>query len=434
METILRCLILSLMSATSCQLFFETVVPRRKNWGKCPWLAYTVIPAFTAGGMFIALTPIPPYILQPVRLILVTAVLAQIYFQMHFAKNIFLSVLYCVIYWSISTAVMTAFHFFADFKAMDEPLRQTIENLTEAVVLLLMMVFHYRYKNRIRRLEALHGNTLRFLPFLYLILLTAFNMLSPEETTANKYAALATVSSFAALGIFLFYLTMRMLEKEAALHRLQLSTERARSQMDMFHAMQQHYDQQRHFLHDYKNQLNCIQGLIECGQTAEASAYIARMTGTIRTAFGDINTNHTTVNIILNQKYQTARDRGITMTFVINDLSGLTMPEEDLVTLLTNLLDNAIEACEQINRENPAAGTVIRFKMILEENQLILSVRNPVLHPVPIRDNTVPTSKADPAHHGIGLSNVDLVVRRYNGTHVLKCEDGWFSFSAIFPS
>ena len=75
--------------------------------------------------------------------------------------------------------------------------------------------------------------------------------------------------------------------------------------------MQRHYDQQRHFLHDYKNQLNCIQGLIDCGQITEASAYIARMTGSMRTQFGDINTNHAVVNIILNQKYQTAASLGL---------------------------------------------------------------------------------------------------------------------------
>lgn len=432
METILRCLILSLMSAASCQLFFEAIVPCR-SWGKCHWLTHTAIPAFTTGSMFIALTPIPPYILQPVRLILVTAVIAQIYFQMSFTRNLILSVLYCVIYWSISTAVITAFYFFVDFRAVDEPLWQSVENLTEAVILLLMMLFHYRYKSRLRSLNDYHGTKLRLLPLLYLIILVAFNMLSPEETTANKFATLATVSSFAALGIVLFYFTMRMLEKEAALHRLQLGAERARSQIDMFHTMQRHYDQQRHFLHDYKNQLNCIQGLIDCGQITEASAYIARMTGSMRTQFGDINTNHAVVNIILNQKYQTARSLGLAMTFVINDLSGLTMLEEDLVTLLTNLLDNAIEACEESAGKDPAVSTVIQFKMILEDSQLVLAVRNPVIQPVPIRGSTISTSKKDPAHHGIGLSNVDLVVRKYGGTSSLKCEDGWFSFSALFP-
>ncbi|MDE5825346.1 MAG: ATP-binding protein, partial [Lachnospiraceae bacterium] len=146
-----------------------------------------------------------------------------------------------------------------------------------------------------------------------------------------------------------------------------------------------------------------------------------------------INTNHTVVNIILNQKYQAARDKNITMTFVINDLSGLTMPEEDLVTLLTNLLDNAIEACEKIDEKNTAIDKTIQFKMVVEESQLILSVRNPVNEPVQIKNNMVVTSKKDSIYHGIGLSNIDTVVKKYHGTSVLKCKDGWFSFAAILP-
>ncbi|MDE6939865.1 MAG: ATP-binding protein, partial [Lachnospiraceae bacterium] len=94
----------------------------------------------------------------------------------------------------------------------------------------------------------------------------------------------------------------------------------------------------------------------------------------------------------------------------------------DLVTLLTNLLDNAIEACERSLGKDPAASTVIQFKMIIEESQLVLAIRNPVIQPVLIRGSTISTSKKDRAHHGIGLSNVDLVVRKYGGTSSLKCE------------
>lgn len=101
------------------------------------------------------------------------------------------------------------------------------------------------------------------------------------------------------------------------------------------------------------------------------------------------------------------------------------MPEEDLVTLLTNPLDNAIEACEKI------INKTIQFKMVIEDDQLVLSVRNPVSSPVLIKSNTIVTSKKDSVYHGIGLSNVDAVVRKYHGTSVLKCEDGWFTFAAI---
>ena len=104
------------------------------------------------------------------------------------------------------------------------------------------------------------------------------------------------------------------------------------------------------------------------------------------------------------------------------------MSEEDLVTLLVNLLDNAIEACGKL-----AEGRIIQLKMALEEGELLLSVRNPVTEPVKIDGKTVESTKKNRFGHGIGLVNVDSVIQKNHGTSVLKCEGGWFSFSAMIP-
>jgi len=390
---------------------------------------YTTIPAFAAGFLAISFAKVPPFILRPIRIILVTAVIAQIYFQIRTVKNLILSVLFCGIYWGISTAVFSIFSLYPDFSY--ETTRELLENLTEVFHLSFMIAFHYQYKNRIRNLTKPHWEKIGILPLLFLITVVAINMISGSLTVSDNYARFTTISGVAILALFLFYYAMRTLEKEEALQKLQLRAEHAHNQMAMYHTMQNHYEQQRRSLHDYKNQLNCIQGLLDNGKIDEASAYISRITGNLKTQFGDINTNHTIVNIILNQKYQTACNKNIAMTFIMNDLSELTMPEEDLVTLLTNLLDNAIEACEKLDPNNMSIAKIIQFKMVWENEQIVLSVRNPVCKPVRIANNTIVTSKKDSARHGIGLSNVDFVIKKYGGTSVITCENGWFSFSAI---
>ncbi|MDE7185228.1 MAG: GHKL domain-containing protein [Lachnospiraceae bacterium] len=427
MVYLLRCLVLSFITSVSCQLFYETIVPRRQ-WSR-QWTEHTILPAFTAVFLLISVTWIPPFILRPVRIILMTALIAQIYFQMNIVKNLILSVTFCGIYWSISTAVWSVLSLYMDFTM--EASRHFLENLTEVILLGLIMAFHSRCKSRFHRLLEIHHKITLIIPFLYLITMIALSMMTANPTVTDSYARLTVVSGFAVLSILLFYITMRILEKEETLQKLRLRTEHTQKQMAVYQTMQKHYEQQRSFVHDYKNQLNCIQGLLNCGRISEASDYITRITGTLREQFGDINTNHTIVNILLNQKYQTACEKAVTMTFAINDLSKLVMPEEDLVTLLANLLDNAIEACEKLDPENTALSRNIRFKMVLEEGQLILSVRNPVITPVPIKNNMIVTSKKDSIHHGIGLSNVDAIIKKYNGTSVLACDNRCFSFSAL---
>ncbi|MDE5598808.1 MAG: GHKL domain-containing protein, partial [Lachnospiraceae bacterium] len=256
----------------------------------------------------------------------------------------------------------------------------------------------------------------------------AVAMMPLTYNAADYYARLTTAAGFAVVYILGFYHMVSLLEKESQMQKLRLLHEQTQNQMELYHSMKKRYEQQRRFSHDYKNQLNCIQGMIESGQTKEALEYISGLTGNFRQNELCVNTSHAVVNIMLNQKYQEASDRGIVMTMVSGDLSELTISEEDIVTLLGNLLDNAIEACEKLSENK-----VIQFKMVLEEEQLVLSIRNPVKDAVRIKDNRIITSKQDKSRHGIGLLNVDSVIRKNNGTSVLKCENGWFTFAAMIP-
>ena len=421
---LIRIFILSFIMGISCQTFYETVASRRQL--RYEWLQHTTVFAFAAGFMVIAVTEIPPYILQPVRVIVVTAVVSQIYFNMRVVKNIILSIVFCGIYWLFSLLLILLVYI--------TPLPNYVMgfDLTEPLVnigyLCLMLAFRYRYQGRVRGLPDIKWGKFGLLSVIGIAVGVAIAMISPEYSTTNYYALLTAVSGFAVAYVLGFYYMVSLLEKESQMQKLRLLHEQTQNQMDLYQSMKKHYEQQRRFSHDYKNQLNCIQGMLENGQTKEAAVYIAGLTGNFRQNEMCVNTSHAVVNVMLNQKYQEACDKGIAMTMVSGDLSGLTISEEDIVTLLGNLLDNAIEACEKL-----AENKVIQFKMVLEEEQLVLSIRNPVKDAVQIKNNRIVTSKRDKSQHGIGLLNVDSVIRKNNGTSVLKCENGWFSFAAMIP-
>ena len=81
-----------------------------------------------------------------------------------------------------------------------------------------------------------------------------------------------------------------------------------------------------------------------------------------------------------------------------------------MVILLSNLLDNAIEACEKLD-----CNKVIRLKLVKEKQQMVLSVQNPVAVPVEIKNNDIQTGKGDKKNHGIGLKNIQMVLDKYGG-------------------
>lgn len=114
----------------------------------------------------------------------------------------------------------------------------------------------------------------------------------------------------------------------------------------------------------------------------------------------------------------------------MNDLSEIRLSDEDIVVILSNLLNNAIEACEICQKEK-----VIQLKFVLEEEFMVLSVKNTYEHEIICKDGQIQTSKRDDAEeHGIGIKNIKETVEKYDGRCVIKHDENEFNFSIIIPN
>lgn len=428
MEVMGKSLILSVIFAVSCKFFCEIFLTRRSF--RHAWISYTMVPMWTAGFLVIAYTEIPPYILQPVRLTAIVFLGAWIYFRAAAGQRLLLSVLFSVLVW-ICTLITAVGAGMLPIEGRDAA--KLVEWVADSLVLGVVLLFHRRYaaryKGRFSGAEKINWGRLCCFPVISLLSVVTFSAVCFDGSRLDRIEVLAACTGVLAVNVAGLYFMGNMLVQEAKVQRLEQMQEQTENQMRLYESVKKSYENQRRYLHDYKNQLGCIQGLLADDQTKEAAAYIEKLTGSIRKISSHVNTNHAAVNVVLNQKYEYARDKGITMVMQANDLSGLAMDEEDIVTILVNLTDNAVEACEKLE-----GNRLIQLKMILEEEQFVLSVRNPVKEPVKIRDNMVITTKKDKKKHGIGLANVRRSVERNNGTCVLRCEEGWFYVSAVIPN
>lgn len=111
----------------------------------------------------------------------------------------------------------------------------------------------------------------------------------------------------------------------------------------------------------------------------------------------------------------------------MNDLSSVEINIDALVVLLSNLLDNAIEACLRVKKD-PA----IDCSILNDDGLLFISVSNTSL-PVTIVDDTIPTSKLPKQDHGYGLMIIRHILDQYNAEYTFTYEDGWFHFAAELP-
>ncbi len=422
MEMFVRSLILSFMLGISCKEYFEIFLKRRWNLGIGN---FTLLPAFILGFMVISLTPIPPYIWQPVRLIFIIFLLAQIYFKVKPLHNLVLCLFLGGLIWILAELTNGIF---AMLPVSSEIIITMGDPIWCSLLLCLILILAYHHKGPDYALDDKKWLYFGFFPILSISVSMAASLMNLSEDPISKNAAGIMLIGVGITNILAFCFIGNILLKETKMQEMRLLYERTQNQMKNYQYMEQNYLRQKRFMHDYKNQLNTVQGLLAGNQTLEALAYVEKLTGAIQKNTDYVDTNHIIVNVVLNQKYRYALLREITMTIAVNDLSNITISDEDIVTLLVNLIDNALEACEKLK-----GNRIIQFKMLCEEGELILSIRNPVEEPVIIKGKRVLSTKNDPVNHGIGLLNVDSVIKKNGGTSVLKCSGGWFSFSSMIP-
>ena len=148
---------------------------------------------------------------------------------------------------------------------------------------------------------------------------------------------------------FLVMVLMRdILMKGELLRESALTDQKKESQIAHYRDMQAVYERQGRKMHDYKNQIRTMQVLLKEGDTQAAAELAERLTESISVEMSAVNTNHPVVNAVLNQKFHAAREQGISMIFRVGDMSGMRLDGEEIVILLSNLLDNAIHECVKV--------------------------------------------------------------------------------------
>ena len=230
-----------------------------------------------------------------------------------------------------------------------------------------------------------------------------------------------------AVNFILMNLMQDILDKEEMLRLGILTEQNQKNRLDAYQDREEIYERQRRKMHDYKNQLATIQTLLKSQETEEALAFTQKLTESIAVDLSAINTNHPVINAVLNQKYRTMQEKKISVIFKVGDLHEVTLKEEEIVILLSNLLDNAIRESERVLKERGKA--VVQMKLVYEDGKMIFAIKNPVMEKVTIINDMVETTHGE--NHGIGLRNVKAVVEKHEGEMVLSCDDNVFKAVVI---
>lgn len=223
--------------------------------------------------------------------------------------------------------------------------------------------------------------------------------------------------------LFVFYLRLR---KDA--ERRELIEIKNKILEENYDGLKQVLDKQAKSAHDLKNHLNILYKYMENEDTDAAKAYIEE----IRQPFHISQTEHWTgneiIDFILNTKNAEAEKNGITMN-IDTQISKMGISDRDVNSLLSNILDNAIEAAAKgIEGER---NVDIWMKTI--HDMWIIKVRNSYISPIHKKAGHFLTSKKDKKLHGIGLEIINDIVKKYDGSCKIEYDEKTFQILIELP-
>lgn len=302
----------------------------------------------------------------------------------------------------------------------------TVVTLGKLIPIFLAWLFlHFR---KIRNLQTIEGK--------WLLLSILFPMASHAMlfTVYRNYQNQADISEgvvfFSLLlvvaNVAILYL-ISLIEKNTAEQKEKaLLTQQMELQTEHILALEKSYRSQRKITHEFRNQLQTIADLLAMEKVDAAKDYVWELQGTQPTRIFRANSGHAVIDAVLNHKSQLATENGIDMNINLNDLSGINIGMDRMIVLLSNLLDNAIEACCRKESDRQI------FCEIVANDTLWISVKN-TSNPVKITNGTIPTSKKQKEDHGYGLPRIQSILDQLGAEYAFDYKDGWFTFVAEIP-
>ncbi len=174
--------------------------------------------------------------------------------------------------------------------------------------------------------------------------------------------------------------------------------------------------------HDFRNHISMISGLLQVSTKEDVISYINEIDDSISKLDKNIYTDNIAINSILISKMKIAEDKNIKISLNLKINSEIKVSNVDICTILGNLLDNSIEACDIIKDYK-----FINLKIASENNILVIKISNNTIsgYVNEVDGKFISTKNKD--INGIGLIQVDSIVKKYNGYVNRKYENNIFT-------
>lgn len=177
----------------------------------------------------------------------------------------------------------------------------------------------------------------------------------------------------------------------------------------------------REYRHDLRHHMQYLSSCIENGRLEHAQEYIQGICSEIEANKVTVFCENEAANLIFSAFAGRAKEYNIPIIIKAQISKNIHVSESDLCVLISNALENALHACQNIkDTEMQRAIDVSAFE---KNGKLFLQIVNSCdsditfVHGIPVTNQP---------NHGIGVRSICALVERYEGIYTFEVEEGKF--------
>lgn len=188
------------------------------------------------------------------------------------------------------------------------------------------------------------------------------------------------------------------------------------------------HENTRRLKHDMKNHIMVAVSYLNSGDTQQAKDYLSAVLDNLNKSYSYIQTGNSVMNYIINSKLEYAHSQGIEFKAEIENLPFDKMGSVDFSALLSNVLDNAVEASQG------SSNKFIYVAILKKRAYDTILVKNSIDSSVLEKNPQLLSSKKDNEQHGYGIKQIKAIAEKYEGIVDIYEEDNMFCVNVMIPS
>lgn len=232
-------------------------------------------------------------------------------------------------------------------------------------------------------------------------------------------------------GVLVFMYSFSLHKK---LEQYKTSKIEMNTQLEQFNETFQTVRKERH---DYLKHIAAISYMLEKEDYETAKDYMRKIVERFEETSLSIKGEQGAVASVLHTNYKVAKNKGIAINYHLEvPVSSLPIPVDEIVELVGNILENAIDACEEWQKVNKEQG-VIELSLRKRSGLYILTCENNTIPLSPsIADQLFTTSGLTTKEHhtGLGTTIIKQIIEKHNGFLDFVTEKNTFLITCKIPS